>query len=90
MAEAPNGNGERLQKAAENALLVLLSRWIVVLLVPATLGLGGYIGNRVVGQLDEFIKETRAQHEADIAKVNGIDVRLSVTETRVDALERRQ
>lgn len=88
MAEASNGNGERIKQAAENAILTLASRWIVVLLVPATLGLGAWTGNYVVGRLDEFIRESKA-FQADTAKaIGGIDVRLSVTETRVEQLEK--
>lgn len=90
MAEQTNGNGEKLQKAAENALLTLAARVIVVVLVPATLGLGAWIGSYVVQKLDEFIHESRAFQVETAKSISGIDVRLSVTETRVDALERRK
>ncbi len=91
MAEqSVNGNGERIQKAAENALLTLSSRWITVLMVPATLALGGWMGNYIVGQLNDFIKETRQERESTNNRVNGIDVRLSVTETKVEGLEKHR
>ena len=83
-----NGNGERIKHAAENALLTLASRWIVVVLVPATLGLGAWTGNYVVGRLDEFIKETKVFQTETAKAIGGIDVRLSVTETRVEQLEK--
>jgi len=85
---AEQSSGERIKQAAENAILTLASRWIVVVLVPATLGLGAWTGNYIVSRLDEFIRESKVFQIETAKAIGGIDVRLSVTETRVENLEK--
>lgn len=88
MAENGNGNGERIKQAAENALLTLASRWIVVFGVPLILGLVAFIGKAVWDDVRELKTTLAAQYIETTKALGSLDVRLSVTETRVEQLER--
>lgn len=57
MAETQtNGNGERMQKAAEGALLQLAARWGIVGICAIALPAGAWMGTRLVTSLDKVVE----------------------------------
>lgn len=88
MTSDPTGNGDRLQKAAENALLILASRWFVIIGLPLIAAMGTFIGKSVWDDVREMKATLQAQYVETNRTISGLDVRLSVTETRVENLEK--
>ena len=71
MAEQTNGtygHGQRLQAAAENALLQLVARWGIVAICAVALPTGAWIGSRLIGTLDKVV-ESVAGLSTDMAVV---------------------
>ena len=64
----PSGNGQRLQAAAENALLQLVARWGIVAICALALPVGAWMGNRLIGTLDKVV-ESVAGLTTDMAVV---------------------
>jgi hypothetical protein len=85
---------ERLAKAAENSLLVLLSRWSSMILVPVVIGTGGWMISGLQSLKTEMAM-TRAELAAQATlfdqKLRSVDantnLRLTNVERRVDRLE---
>jgi hypothetical protein len=51
MAET-NGNGQKMQQAAESVLLQLVARWGIVGICAVALPAGAWVGTRIVSTLD--------------------------------------
>ncbi len=45
-------NKSRLQRAAENAMLALVSRWLIVLICATGFPAATYVGKRLIDQMD--------------------------------------
>lgn len=88
---------EKIRKAAENVLLVFLSRWATLLLVPLILGTGGWIVtsiNHLTIEVQTIRGELRAQGELFESKLKSVDTSLTLrmmnVERRLDRLEIQQ
>lgn len=69
MAESTmNGNGERLQKAAESAVLQLVARWGIVGICAVALPAGAWMGTRLIDTLDKVVSSV-ASLQTDMAVV---------------------
>lgn len=84
--EKPN----KLKEALNNGVGTALSRLIIITMVPATLGLGAFIGNRVVGQIDELTRTVANQHEQTVTRVNSLDMRITGAEHDIAYLKDRK
>lgn len=71
-----------ISEAIQNGFGTLLSRGFIIVGMPAILGMGIWIGERVVATLDRLVERVDAQHDDTVKALNGLDVRLTVVETR--------
>lgn len=74
----PNGNGQRLQAAAEGALLQLVARWGIVAICAIALPAGAWMGSRIIGSLDKVIE-----------RVDGLTVDVAVMKTDISYLKQK-
>jgi hypothetical protein len=84
-----NGNGQKLEKAAESALLRLAARWMILIGFPAMFAFSVWAGQTIVGGINEFIKEARQEFKDQDDRMNGFDVRLTGVERDVEHLRSR-
>lgn len=92
-----NTNEEKIRQAAENVLLVFLSRWATLLLVPLIVATGGWIVtsiNNLTVEVQTIRSELRAQGELFESKLKSVDTNLTLrvqnAERRLDRLELHQ
>lgn len=84
MAENGNGNGERIQKAVDNAVLTVIARYASI----ATAAIGTAMGGLIWWEVSNFVTEARQAHSDLVKAINGLDIRQSIVETRVEQLEK--
>lgn len=78
------------KEALMNGPGTIISRIFVIIGIPACIGMGAWIGNRLVGQLDHMATLMATQHEDTVKSINVLDVRLSVTERDIKYLSERR
>ena len=78
------------KEALMNGPGTVISRLFVIVGIPACIGMGAWIGNRLVAQLDHMAALMATQHEDTVKSINGLDVRLSVTERDIKYLSERK
>ena len=92
-------HGHRLQAAAESSTAKVLARLVTPALLAGLLAVSGYIGSRLVTQLDEQGRDLQAVRsdvrdlntrmtEGVIRQVNGNSSRIDDHEKRLQVLER--
>lgn len=88
---------DKLRNAAENVVLLFVSRWSTVLLVPIIIGVGSWIVTSVQGlsiSVNSLQGQITAQSKIFDEKLNAMDGTLSArvgsVERRVDRLEYQQ
>jgi hypothetical protein len=78
---------DKLRRAADNAMLVLVSRWATVMLVPISLMFGGWLIT-TVQQLVIDVKEIRVEQKASTAlfeeKLQNLEGSLTTRQTSVE------
>lgn len=70
----------------QNGVGTMLSRIFIIVGLPALMGMGVWIGERMVSTLDKLIDKVDTQHDDTVRQLNGLDIRLTVTETNVKNL----
>lgn len=97
MTGSPVVDEDRIRRAAENSLLLLVSRWSGIVLVPLILGVGGWIVSSVQG-LQLEVQNVRDVQQAQSllfeSKLQSTDksmtLRMGAAERRIDRLEYQQ
>ncbi len=78
-----------LSETIQNGVGTMVSRIFIIVGLPALMGMGVWIGERMVGTLDKLVEKVDSQHEDTVRQINGLDIRLTVTESNIRNLERR-
>jgi hypothetical protein len=73
-----------LKDAIQNGMGTLVSRTFVIIGVPVIISMGSWIGYRMVDTLDKLVERVNAQHEDTVEKLNRLDVRVTVIESKVN------
>ena len=74
------------KEAIMNGPGTIISRIFIIVGLPACIGMGAWIGARLVSQLDHLSAVMATQHEDTVKSINILDVRLSVTERDIKYL----
>lgn len=72
------GNGEKAQRAAENAVLTLVARLGIIGICSVALPVGAWMGARLVTTLDKVVE-----------KVDGLTLDVAVMKTDITYLRRK-
>lgn len=75
--------------ALQNGVGALISRLMIVIGVPAIMGMGVWIGERMVGELDHLSHKVDTQHDETMRSIGGLDARLTGTEHDIVFLKDR-
>jgi len=84
-----NGTGNKLENAAESAMLRLAARWMILIGFPAMFAFSVWAGQTIMGGINEFIREARQEFKDQDQRVNGLDVRLTGVERDVENMRSR-
>lgn len=87
MAESPQ-NGDKIQMAAESALLQLASRWGVILMISTALPAGAWMGTRIIDQLDKQGVQLEEMSGVVLSYYLDNRDRISSLDVRVSGIER--
>ena len=89
-----NKNEDKFRAAAENVLLVFVSRWSTVLLVPIILGVGSWIVtniqslNLAVANLQQQVSSQAVIYDQKLLNTNNtLGIRMDSAEKRIGRLE---
>jgi len=80
-------NGSKFSESLKNGTGTLISRLFIILGMPALMGMGVWIGDRMVGTLDKLVEKVDTQREDTVKAINKLDVRMTVTERDVQYLK---
>ena len=69
----------------QETMLLTIAAWLVATLFGMLTALVGWMGNKVVGKLDDVVKKLGEVSAELHERINGLDRRVTVVETRCGA-----